>query len=84
MQKTELHEYENSESYVRLKTLQMMKEQGMRGRPNGYNKRGIQQFYAVNIEHMHREIIKRYEPKFTIVSDGNRIPIETYGAFERP
>tara|TARA_B100002019_G_C21219328_1_gene573805 strand:+ start:408 stop:1253 length:846 start_codon:yes stop_codon:yes gene_type:complete len=66
MQTSELHEYENSESYVRLKTLQMMKEQGMRGRPNGYNKRGIQQFYAINIEHMHREIIKRYEPKFTM------------------
>ena len=66
MQTSQLHEYENSESYVRLKTLQMMKEQGMRGRPNGYNKRGIQQFYAINIEHTHREIIKRYKPKFTM------------------
>ena len=66
MQKTELYEYENSESYVRLKTLNMMKEQGMRGRPNGYNSRGKQQFYALKIEHMHREIIKRYKPKFTM------------------
>ena len=73
MQKAELHEYENSESYVRLKTLQMMKEEGMRGRPNGYNKRGIQQFYAINIEHMHREIIKRYEPKFTMQETLNQI-----------
>ena len=73
MQKAELHEYENSEGYVRLKTLQMMKEQGMRGRPNGYNKRGIQQFYAINIEHMHREIIKRYEPKFTMQETLNQI-----------
>ena len=73
MQKKELHEYENSESYIRLKTLQMMKEQGMRGRPNGYNKRGIQQFYAINIEHMHREIIKRYEPKFTMQETLNQI-----------
>ncbi len=66
MQKTELQEYENSEGYVRLKTLKMMKEQGMRGRPNGYNKKGKQQFYALKIEHMHREIVKRYEPKFTM------------------
>jgi hypothetical protein len=66
VQKKELYEYENSESYVRLKTLQMMKDQGMRGRPNGYNNRGKQQFYALKIEHMHREIIKRYEPKFTM------------------
>lgn len=66
VQKTQLHEYENSEGYVRLKTLQMMKDQGMRGRPNGYNSRGKQQFYALKIEHMHREIIKRYKPKFTM------------------
>ena len=66
MQKAELHEYENSEGYIRLKTLQMMKAQGMRGKSNGYNSRGKQQFYALKIEHMHREIIKRYEPKFTM------------------
>ena len=66
MKKKELHEYENSESYVRLKTINMMKDQGMRGRPNGYNSRGKQQFYALKIEHMQREIIKRYEPKFTM------------------
>jgi len=66
MQKAELHEYENSEGNIRLKTLQMMKDQGMRGRPNGYNSRGKQQFYALKIEHMHREIIKRYKPKFTM------------------
>lgn len=76
MQKTELHEYENSESYVRLKTLQMMKEQGMRGRPNGYNSRGRQQFYALKIDHMHREIIKRYEPKFTMQETLNQIKKE--------
>ena len=66
MQKTQLHEYENSEGHIRLKTLQMMKDQGMRGRPNGYNSRGKQQFYALKIEHMQREIIKRYKPKYTM------------------
>ena len=76
MQTPELYEYENSESYVRLKTLQMMKEQGMRGKPNGYNKRGKQQFYALKIEHMHREIIKRYRPKFTMQETINQIKKE--------
>ena len=66
MQKAELYEYENSEGYIRLKTLKMMKDQGMRGRPNGYNKKGRQQFYALKIEHVHREIVKRYEPKHTM------------------
>jgi hypothetical protein len=66
MQTAELQDYENSEGYVRLKTLKMMKEQGMRGRPNGYNKKGKQQFYALKIDHTHREILKRYEPKFTM------------------
>ena len=62
----ELLDYENSESYVRLKTLKMMKDAGLRGRPNGYNKRGTQQFYAIKIEHTHREILKKYKPKFTL------------------
>ena len=73
MQKAELHEYENSEGYVRLKAIKMMKDQGMRGRPNGYNKKGRQQFYALKIEHMHREIIKRYKPKFTMQETLNQI-----------
>jgi hypothetical protein len=73
MQKTELHEYENSESYVRLKTLNMMKEKGMRGKPNGYNKKGKQQFYALKIEHIQREIVKRYKPKFTMQETLNQI-----------
>ena len=73
MQKAELYEYENSEGYVRLKTLQMMKDNKMRGRSNGYNNRGKQQFYALKIEHMYREIIKRYEPKFTMQETLNQI-----------
>jgi hypothetical protein len=61
-----LQDYETSESFVRLKTLQMMKDAGMRGRPNGYSKRGTQLHYALKIEHTHREIIKKYKPKFTM------------------
>ena len=62
----DLHVYENSESYVRLKTLAMMKEAGLRGKPNGYNRLGKMQYYAIKIEHTHREIHKTYIPKYTI------------------
>ena len=62
----DLHLYENSESYVRLKTLAMMKEAGLRGKPNGYNRLGKMQYYALKIEHTHREIHKTYIPKYTI------------------
>ena len=54
--------YEYSEAYARLKTLKMMKDEGIRGRPNGYNKRGLRLHYAINIEHSHRQIIKNYKP----------------------
>ncbi len=72
----ELLKYESSESYVRLKSLQMMKDAGMRGRPNGYNKFGKQLHYALNIEHTHREIIKRYEPKHTLEETFSKITKE--------
>jgi hypothetical protein len=62
----DIHDYESSESYVRLKTLSMMKEQGLRGKPNGYNSRGKAQYYALKIEHTYREIHKAYKPKYTI------------------
>jgi|TARA_R110002126_G_scaffold144807_1_gene290837 flagellar basal body-associated protein FliL len=66
LKETTLLAYESSEGYARLKTLQMMKEAGMRGTPNGYNKKGLQLHYALKIEHTHREIIKRYKPKYTL------------------
>ncbi len=62
----DLHDYESSESYVRLKTLSMMKEAGLRGKANGYNNRGKMQYYAIKIEHTHREIHKVYKPKYDI------------------
>ena len=61
-----LLDYENSESYARLKVLKMMKDQGIRGTANGYNKRGIRLHYAVKIEHTHRDIIKNYKPLYSI------------------
>jgi len=61
-----LLDYESSESYVRLKALKMMKEKGIRGTPNGFNKKGIRLHYAIKIEHSHREIIKNYKPLYSI------------------
>ncbi len=61
--KESLHEYDRSESFCRLKTIDMMKNAGLRGRPNGYNARGTPLYYAIKIDHTHREIIKDYKPK---------------------
>lgn len=66
IKQSELEDYENSESYARLKVLKMMKENGIRGTANGYNKQGRHLFYAVKVEHSHREIIKNYTPLYTI------------------
>lgn len=60
--KQEIYDYEKSESYSRLKTIQMMKDAGLRGKANGYNKRGTALYYAIRLEHTHREIIKQYRP----------------------
>jgi|TARA_B100000282_G_C31704637_1_gene478013 hypothetical protein len=62
----EILEYENSENNVRMKTIHMMKDAGLRGKANGYNKYGKQLFYAIDLEHTHREAIKQYTPKYTI------------------
>ena len=72
----DLYIYETSESYIRLKTLAMMKEAGLRGKPNGYNKYGTRQFYAINIDHSHREIHKSYKPKYTIEEIYNKFNTE--------
>lgn len=61
----DIENYESSESYARLKVLKMMKDNGIRGTANGYNKKGIQLHYAVKIEHSHRDIIKNYTPLYT-------------------
>jgi hypothetical protein len=45
-----------SEGMARLKTMAMMKEAGIRGTKNGYDKKGKQLHYALKIEHSHREI----------------------------
>jgi len=64
--KKRILDYEYSEGYARLKALKMMKASGIRGRANGYNKKGLQLHYAVNIEHSHREIVKKYKPLYNM------------------
>jgi hypothetical protein len=62
--KTQSPDY--GEGIVRLKTLKMMKEAGIRGQSNGYSKLGKQQHYAIKIEHTHREIHNDYTPRMQI------------------
>lgn len=71
--KKKILDYEYSEGYARLKVLKMMKEEGIRGRANGYNKNGVQLHYAVNIEHTHRDIVKKYKPLYTIDETINKM-----------
>jgi len=56
----DLNSLDYSEGYARIKTLKMMKEGGIRGQSNGYNKKGLQLHYAIKIEHMYREVYYNY------------------------
>tara|TARA_Y100001972_G_scaffold127361_1_gene183938 strand:+ start:3003 stop:3818 length:816 start_codon:yes stop_codon:yes gene_type:complete len=60
---SEINDLDWSEAYVRMRVLQIMKEQGIRGQANGYNKRGLQLHYAIKIEHMYRETRYKYDNK---------------------
>ncbi len=62
----ELHLSYHSETYARLKTIQMMKDAGIRGQSNGYNKYGKQLHYAIKIEHMYRELYYKYNNGYVI------------------
>ena len=58
---SEINDMEWSEMYVRMRVLQLMKQQGIRGQSNGYNKKGLQLYYAIKIEHMYREARYKYD-----------------------
>lgn len=62
----ELHNVDYSEGIARLKALNMMKEAGIRGTKNGYNKKGQQQYYALKIEHSHREYKEDIKSQYSI------------------
>ena len=63
---SEINDLEWSESYVRMRVLQLMKQQGIRGQSNGYNKKGLQLHYAIKIEHMYRETRYKYDNSIQI------------------
>ena len=62
----ESHMVDHSEGIARLKVLQMMKEKGIRGQSNGYDKDGRRLHYALNIEHTYRENRQKYTPLYSL------------------
>jgi hypothetical protein len=52
--------------YVRLKTLKMMQEAGIRGKINGYNRSGSPKYLSPRIEHAFREKAEVIHNHFTI------------------
>ena len=65
LEEKQLHDVEYSDSYVRLKTLSLMKENGIRGNSHGKNKR-----HPINIEHNKREI-RELEQDINIITPDN-------------
>ena len=61
-----LKDIEYSNVYTRIKTLKMMKEIGIRGTANGYDKRGRTLHYAIDIEFMYREVFEKHENDISI------------------
>ena len=61
-----INEIEWSNVYSRIKTLKMMKEIGIRGTANGYDKKGRTLHYAIDIEFMYREVFEKHNNKISI------------------
>ena len=61
-----LNDVEWSNVYSRIKTLKMMKEVGIRGTSNGYDKKGRTLHYAIDIEFMYREVFEKHDNKLSI------------------
>ena len=59
---------DHSEGIARIKVLQMMREKGIRGQSNGFDKQGRRLHYALNIEHTYREIRKNYTPLVSLAN----------------
>tara|TARA_R110000824_G_scaffold94768_1_gene228415 strand:+ start:596 stop:1438 length:843 start_codon:yes stop_codon:yes gene_type:complete len=57
-----LSDINQAEGIARLKTIQMMSQGGIRGQSNGKGKNGINNHYAIKIEHTHRDIRAIYKP----------------------
>tara|TARA_Y100000310_G_scaffold260947_1_gene270092 strand:- start:928 stop:1494 length:567 start_codon:yes stop_codon:yes gene_type:complete len=68
MNEKELEYNDYSPGIVRLKTLNMMKDAGMRGNRNGFldKKRGLYRHYAIKIEHYYREAKPKIDSLYSI------------------
>ena len=64
--RSQLNDLKWSEIYTRIKTLRMMKGVGIRGRANGYNRKGKTLHYAISIEHMYREVFEEINNNINI------------------
>ena len=63
---TQIDSIEHSPIYVRLKSLRMMKNAGIVGKINGYNKHGQTKHLSVKIEHAFRERTEVFQNAITI------------------
>ena len=70
----ESHMVDHSEGIARLKVLQMMKKEGIRGQSNGFDKDGRRLHYALNIEHTYRENREKYTPLYSLEELLNQEP----------
>ena len=66
LSKNELLGVDYTEGMARLKALKMMKNAGIKGQSNGYAPSGKHNYYAINIEHTHRETVHNYKPKYSL------------------
>jgi hypothetical protein len=64
----ELEKSEYAPGIVRLKTMSMMKDAGIRGKSNGFlnKKKGTRRYYALKVEHYYREIKPRIDSLYLI------------------
>jgi len=62
----EAYNVNHGEGIARLKILNMMKEAGIKGQSNGFNKKGKRQHFALKIEHTHRQLRAVYSPQYNL------------------
>jgi hypothetical protein len=80
----ELHDIDYSELYIRLKTEELMKENGIKGRGHGFYRNGTNRFLSIKLEPTIREVrtvnpeqeaelVKKYRTKFPKLESMDRM-----------
>jgi hypothetical protein len=75
-EKLKVYDWFSIRSGSKVELEEINEEAGLRGKPNGYNSKGKMQYYAIKIEHSHREIHKSYKPKHTVEEIYNKFNTE--------